>query len=78
MKIDKNTRIKFPMEKIRIIREKYGTEFVDYYTFKKAFENDSGLKLTSSRFSRASRKTFLYFKIIDIKKYLFAKIKHGF
>jgi hypothetical protein len=73
-KINKQKRVRIPISKLYELK-RYSRE-QNFFIFLWSFEEESGLKGTSTRVTRFQNVIY-FFKIVDTKKYMLAKIKHG-
>lgn len=69
-KFNKNTRIKIPFRTLGRFRMDDGS-----YLHLPHFEEETGLKRTSKR--GKGKYCYYYFKVVDKKKWMLAKIKYG-
>jgi hypothetical protein len=75
-KINKQKRVRILIGRLHELkRENYADH--NFYTFLWNFEGESGLKNTSKRLTNFKRSVTYYFKIVDVKRYMLAKIKYG-
>ena len=74
-KITKRTRIKIPAGVLLELKKHTSYEYM--FEFRKAFQLESGLQMTSSHYSRFKRQNVYYFQVLDKSKYFLAKIKYG-
>jgi len=73
-KINKQKRVRIPISKLYELKR--DSREHNFFIFLRSFEEESGLKKSSTRLTRFQHMTYL-FKIVDTKKYMLAKIKHG-
>lgn len=75
-KITPRTRIKIRSHVLtKIWFENRTTEFYSMWQWN--FEESAGLKRTSQRASKFTKQLIYYYQVVDVNKYLLAKLKYG-
>ncbi len=74
-KIDTRKRVKINLNKLFELKKETNHDYL--YQFLKEFCDNTGLRSTSSRWSKSKRNHIYYFQILDKKKYMLGKIMYG-
>lgn len=74
-KINKQTRIKMCVGSLHDLRR--AADIQCFHTFLWNFEKEAGIKSTCQRYTKTHSTLLYYFKIIDVNKYLLAKLKYA-